>query len=556
MTRPAQRTESPATEFAVALLGEFVRQGVRDVVVCPGSRSQALALSAAEFARRDLLRLHVRIDERAAGFLALGLAVESDRPVLVITTSGSAVANLHPAALEAHHSGVPLILLTADRPEELRGIASNQTANQCGIFEPAFGTTDVPAPVGDETEREQAKRLAAAATGAAPAHLNLQFTEPLSGTVDLPDEAGSWSAPPTARPVPETLALAAEPGTVVIAGQDAGEAAERAARELGAPLIAEVGSGARFGPNLVVAYRRLLRDADFGGRVRRAIVFGHPTLSREVPALLTRPGMRTIVVRHRGPEAYNPGHAAEAIVDALRVDGDPDPDRSWAGSWVSASRAVLQKPSAAPDLEASRSATPAAQAAYMRQVLAGAKAAIDRRMLVESVWAATWPHDRLVFAASRLIREADRFVPGKRIRVHSNRGLSGIDGTIGTALGIALAAEAQDARGGTTRVVLGDLALLHDAGSLALDPAHPRPRVQLIVGNDGGGTIFDSLEAAATSEPDGFDRVMLAAQQVDFAALARAYGWEHVRAETRSDLERALTSPGDCVLIEVPLPRA
>src|ERR1700712_4895226 len=131
MTRP--RSESPATAFAVALLDEFARLGLRDVVLSPGSRSQALALAAAEFERQGLLRLRVRIDERVAGFVALGLAVETSLPVVVVMTSGTAVANLHPAVLEAHHSGVPLIVVSSDRPESLRGIGSKQTRIRAGI---------------------------------------------------------------------------------------------------------------------------------------------------------------------------------------------------------------------------------------------------------------------------------------------------------------------------------------------------------------------------------------------------------------------------------------
>src|ERR1700712_3964003 len=127
-------SESPATAFGVALFDEFARLGLRDVVLSPGSRSQALALVAAEDQRAGLLRLHVRIDERVGGFVALGLAVETGLPVVVVMTSGTAVANLHPAVLEAHHAGVPLIIVSADRPAELRGIGSNQTTVQEGIF--------------------------------------------------------------------------------------------------------------------------------------------------------------------------------------------------------------------------------------------------------------------------------------------------------------------------------------------------------------------------------------------------------------------------------------
>jgi 2-succinyl-5-enolpyruvyl-6-hydroxy-3-cyclohexene-1-carboxylate synthase len=177
-------------------------------------------------------------------------------------------------------------------------------------------------------------------------------------------------------------------------------------------------------------------------------------------------------------------------------------------------------------------------------------------MLAEAVWKASWPHDRLVLGASRLIRELDRVAPGKRIPVHANRGLAGIDGTIATATGIALAAQSDESRPGITRVLLGDLALLHDASSLLFGAGEPRPRLQVIVGNDGGGTIFDGLEVAATADPALVDRVLLTPQVADLAALASAYGWEYRRVETRGELEPALTPTAGQVLIEVPLPRS
>jgi 2-succinyl-5-enolpyruvyl-6-hydroxy-3-cyclohexene-1-carboxylate synthase len=555
MTR-RRRTDSPATDFSVALLTEFVRLGVRDVVLSPGSRSQALALVAAELARRDALTLHIRIDERVGGFLALGLAIESGTPVLVITTSGTAVANLHPAVLEAHHAGVPLVVLTADRPEELRGIGSNQTTRQVGIFTPAIDTVDVPAPTGNEAESELARRLAQdAVEGGGPVHLNLAFRDPLSATAELTADTGAWSAPPRARAVPAPTSLPVDVATVVIAGAGAGARAEQAARDLGAPLLAEVSSGARFGPHLVVAYRELIAADRFGGRVRRAVVFGHPTLSREVPALLQRDDVDVVIVRSAGAEPYNPGRRASAFVDAVSVaaQGAATDWRPWVGGWVTASRALIDRPSTAPDLETSRAATPAAQSAYARAILADAKAPVNRRMLVESVWAATWPHDRLVLAASRLIREADRVVPGKKISVHANRGLAGIDGTISTATGIALSAARAPSGRGITRVLLGDLAFLHDVGALLLGAGEQLPRLQIVVGNDGGGTIFDTLEVATSADPEIFDRVLLTPQQVALEPLATAYGWQYRRASTRSELEQALS--GGPAIIEVPLHR-
>jgi len=524
---------------------------VRDLVLCPGSRSQALALAAAEFERAGLLRLRVRIDERSAGFLALGLALESRTPVVVVTTSGTAVANLHPAVLEASHAGVPLIVVTADRPAELLGVGANQTTVQAGIFGTAVRRSwDEPAPHVDDVPG----RAAALATDvldaiAGPVHLNLAFREPLSAVVPVPAiDAGNWVAAPTAR---DTVPITPGPPTVVIAGTGAGDRAEAIARDLGAPLFAEVSSGARFGPNLVAAYRELLVEPGFGDRIERVVVFGHPTLSREVPTLLQRAGVETIVVRGPERDAYDPGRSAR-IVDDLKVEGVAGPDsRVWVGPWVAASRELLAVEE-----------TPAAsltddrleRAEFARVQLERLREPVTRRMLVEAVWAISWPHDRLVLGASRLVRDLDRVAVGKKIPVFANRGLSGIDGTIATATGIALAADNAERAGGT-RVLLGDLALLHDAGSLAPAAGEPAPRMQIIVGNDGGGTIFDGLEVAATADPELFDRVLYTPHAVDLAALAAAYGWEYRRAATRAELDDALSASGNRVLIEVPLIR-
>ncbi|MDQ1555844.1 MAG: 2-succinyl-5-enolpyruvyl-6-hydroxy-3-cyclohexene-carboxylate synthase [Actinomycetota bacterium] len=551
------RSESPATDFCVALLDELLRLGLHDIVLSPGSRSQALALAAAEYERRGLVRLRVRIDERVAGFVALGLAVETALPVVIVTTSGTAVANLHPAVLEAHHSGVPLIVVSADRPLSLRGIGSNQTADQVGIFGAAIDQAwEVPAPTGDAGEADAAAQLArdvwAAATAGhvgrpAPVHVNLALADPLSGAVTLPEPDADGHTPQPVFAAANPLELAWEPGTVVVAGAGAGEIAESTARALGAPLFAEVSSGAHFGPNLVVAYRELIGAANFGDRVERVVVFGHPTLSREVPALIQRDGVRTVVVRTPGADDFNPGHRVTAFADAITVTGPADDSaRSWIGRWVTTSRQLLEvEEQAGVDLS---------HADFGRRQLAIVREPVDRRMLVEAVWRSTWPHDRLVLAASRLIREADRFVPGKKIRVHSNRGLAGIDGTISTAIGIALASQVAG-NAGVTRALVGDLAALHDAGGMLFGAGEPRPRIQLIVGNDRGGTIFDTLEVADAGPADALDRVMLTEQSVDFGALASAYGWEYRLVVNRGDLDSALTESAGPTLIEVQLAR-
>lgn len=647
---------APASAYATALLAELVRLGVRDAVVCPGSRSQALALAAAEAERAGALRLHVRVDERSAGFFALGVARETGLPAPVIVTSGTAVANLLPAALEAHEGRVPMLLLTADRPQELRGIRSNQTTRQAGILG-AFARRSADVDV-DAAMAERPVDGAAAAAGVpsvlarngmsaalgrvggpppGPVQLNLAFREPLSGlgsdvridwgagpmtAVELfataarrrdeadgvamrgrPDGRAARGSQAPQRPEPEPdgrgwrmrfdwsedeVYLHDDDAlTVVIAGEGAGAEAEAFAHQAGLPLLAEVVSGSRFGREAVTAYATLIDDPEVGGLTERAIVFGHPTLTRQVPALLGRDDVEVVVVDpHSGSEtgevdAYDPGGRARIVRAARIAEGyDPARLRRWLGAWIKPDRALREERSTvhAPDLDAARATGYKERNAYARAEVAALREPVTREMLVESVWRATWPHDRLVLAASRLVRVLDGLAPPRRVEVRANRGLAGIDGTVATALGVAVASQADDdpaQAAGTTRVLLGDLALLHDSGSLLLpgrqqdpgpapvppggtdgSPAEPLPRIQLFVGNDGGGTIFDTLEAAATAPRGAFDRVMYTPQRVGLRALAEAYGWEYLRVETRGELERLLTAPvAGPTLVEVPLER-
>jgi 2-succinyl-5-enolpyruvyl-6-hydroxy-3-cyclohexene-1-carboxylate synthase len=270
-----------------------------------------------------------------------------------------------------------------------------------------------------------------------------------------------------------------------------------------------------------------------------------------VPGLLRRDDVEVIVVGPSGGQWYNPARRAELVGD-VEVAGRPEDEsaaRRWLGRWVFTSRAILDAEAQAAEPQGRPDGRD-----FARLELAAMRAPVTRRGLVEAVWRATWPHDRLVLGASRLIREADGSVPGKKIRVHANRGLAGIDGTIATATGIALAS--QRAGGGATRVLVGDLTLLHDAGSLLGGHGEQLPRIQVIVGNDGGGTIFDGLEVARTAHPSAIERVMFTPQSVDIESLARAYGWAHSRAGTAGELSAALTTPvtGPSIL-EVPLAR-
>ena len=554
-------TSSPATAAAASLLAELIAQGVRDVVLSPGSRSQALALAAVRLAGDGHLRVHVRIDERVAGFTALGIARETGVPVAVLCTSGTAVANLLPAVMEAFHSGVPLLLLTADRPPELRGVAANQATRQPGLFG-AFVRDQVDAPVpGDGVWTGLAEQAVSAAMGArevaghvrgiaGPVHLNLPTREPLSGTLPVVDVL-SGEVPSALAGDP--FALEHGPRTVVVAGADAGPVAEEVAHAGGWPLIAEIVSGARFGRQLVHGYRRLLARDDLGGRIERVIVFGHPTLSREVAALLARPEVDVVAVRSGGEE-LNLNHRTRPVPAVVVAPGAAD--RDWLGSWLRASAAeAVDLSEKAPDSEALASTDFAARREAVKAELDAVRRPLDRALLADAVWRATWPHDRLVFGSSRLVRIADQVLGGKKVPVHANRGLAGIDGTIATATGIALASQAAGAHG-VTRVLLGDLAFLHDVGALLLPPDEPIPRIQVIVGNDGGGTIFDSLEVASSARPADLDRAFYTPHAVRIEDLAHAYGWDYQSVSTRTALDQALTSPsGGRQIIEVPLPR-
>lgn len=557
-------TPSPASAAAAALLTALVGRGVRDVVLSPGSRSQALALAAVAFDRAGLLRAHVRVDERAAAFTALGIGRETGVPAAVICTSGTAAAGFLPAAMEAFHSGVPLLLLTADRPPELRGVGANQATVQPGMYR-AWVRFEADAPTAGDADPVVHAELAVAAVDAAlglsgtgipgvagPAHLNLPFRSPLSGVLPDPLDVVVGEAPAPTQGVP--FRLEQGPRTVVVAGAGAGGRAEEIAHEGGWPLIAEIVSGARFGRRLVHGYRELLRDPALGGRIERVVVLGHPTLSREVAALLARDDVAVVAV-DGGGERVDPSGRAIGVPAVEVAPGETD--RAWLDAWMRASaeaaRDALDAP--APDTDGLSSAVAAERLGAVRAELDAIRRPLDRALLVDALWRATWPHDRLVFGSSRLVRVADEILPGKRVPVHANRGLAGIDGTIATATGVALASQAGGAPG-VTRALLGDLAFLHDVGSLLLPADEPAPRIQVVVGNDGGGTIFDGLEVAGSAAPADLDRAFYTPHAVGIEHLALAYGWRYRRIATRSALDQALTGPvAGPEIIEVPLAR-
>jgi 2-succinyl-5-enolpyruvyl-6-hydroxy-3-cyclohexene-1-carboxylate synthase len=513
---------NPSTAFATVVVDELIRSGVREAVLAPGSRSAPLALALAAADREGRLRLHVRIDERTAGFLALGLIRGTGLPVPVVTTSGTAVANLYPAVLEASHSGLPLIVLSADRPPELRGSGANQTTDQLKVFGSAvrlFHEIGTPTKQLGQVAywRSQIARAVSVAVGArtfdpGPVQLNCPLVEPLVPTEDgdWPESldgrsTGPWTSVHAAAAQPS--AVAPGPRTVVVAGDGASQAARLAAEAGNWPLFAEPSSRARTGPAVISAYRLLLGATSMGDEIERVLVFGHPTLSRPISKLLARPDVEVIVVAPTGvwPDA---GRRATSVVTGLEVIGSDGTD--WLARWQHADQV----------------ARPAIDKVLSNGLTGPAIAAL----VGESVGA----DGMLVVASSNPVRDLD-LAPVVPIRTVANRGLAGIDGTLSTAVGAALA------NGGATYALVGDLAFIHDANGLVIGPSEPRPDLRIVVVNDNGGGIFSTLEQGDSNHTDHFERVFGTPHDVDLSALCAATNTPYLLAETPDALRTALS---------------
>ena len=512
-----------STAMAREIVSQLVAAGVRDVVLSPGSRSAPLAYAVADAEAAGLLRAHVRVDERTAGFVALGLAKAElhrgePRAVALVTTSGTAVANLHPAVLEASHAAVPLLVVSADRPHEWHRTGANQTTVQAGIFADApRAVVELPARANPAAVRGHVARLVAAALGTlshdpGPVHLNVSFAEPL-----VPDASwhpGALLGPVAVQPAPqpEPTLLPAGRRTLAVAGDGAGPDAARLAHAAGWPLLAEPSSGARSGA-VIVHYLALLADG-LADEVERVVVLGRPTLSRSISGLLARRDTEIVVVSPTSRWTDVAG-AATSVVGAIQVAAPAASDRAWLRRWRDADAALDLTPS------------PLQRAAL-----------------------ALWDTDTaLVLGSSNTVRAFDAVAPGRdRARkVFANRGLAGIDGLISTARGLTAGL------GEPVRVVLGDLSFLHDLGGLARGDLEPDADLQVVVLDDHGGGIFATLEHAG-ADAATFARFFATPQRVDAVAAGRALG---VPADdvTVDDLADALAAPiRGTSLIAVPLP--
>lgn len=559
--------ESPATLLARAVVASLVEAGVKRVVISPGSRNAPLTYALADAAQAGYLQLRVVVDERSAAFVALG-ASRSDwlheglaRPAVAVMTSGSAVANAHPAVVEADAAGVPLIILSADRPHALVNTGASQTTVQTGIFGAA---TRYQADLGDTNASgavaNQVRRAVAAASGRlsldpGPVHLNVRLAPPLA-------PAAPWQVPHlepkthwlrARKPLEEQLneatvsqvgySLGLDParrGVIVVGDNDDAQLAHYAAalaHAWGWPLLAEPTSLVRTNANAVAAYSALLAggdgsaggdDAQLSQEIEQLLVVGHPTLTRPISALLARADIYQVVLTSRARWSDVSGQAAyvTTLEQALSRNtpdvsagagagagvGKNAPSPLWLQRWLQAGQQQLN----------ATSVTKAAQMALTTwQATSQYKShsqstAIHSDSLENSV--------TLMAASSMTIRYLDAGLPaGKQLKkmpgpVVANRGLAGIDGTISTAVGLAWAS------GQPVRVIIGDLAAAHDLTGLVKAVTETEVDLQVIVLDDHGGKIFSGLEYGASELSNYFPRFFTTAQQVDFAQAAAAFG--------------------------------
>lgn len=496
-----------STRMAREIVAELVRQGVRRFVLCPGSRSAPLAYALADAEAAGVVELHVETDERVAGFVALGSGL-SGQVAAVVTTSGSAVANLHPAVEEARYAGVPLIVLAADRPHERRGVRASQTADHRGVLE---GSVRFVAEIAADAPalRGQVVRAARAATRqAGPVLINVAFREPL-----MP--GGPWEsvAEDCGRAGAGDLGeggvgegLGAGRRTVVVAGPSS-RSNPLYARELpdlgGVPILAEPTSELRGHPNAVAAHPLLLRTG-LGERIERVVVLGHPTLTRDVSVLLSAGEVYAVDEAVGYTDVAGIAEVVELADVPGLVAGSPD---LWLAEWQ----------------EASHCAEVAIEEAL-------AEAGMSTPAIARSLTESPVPTH---LAASTIIREVNLYGRAPAGPLYANRGLAGIDGTMSTAIGTALAT------GQPTRVVVGDLAFIHDATSLVATARQAGPRLDVVVIDDHGGSLFSTLEYGAGPE-EAYDRVFRTEKRLDVEAFARAVGAQYVRVREMAELREAL----------------
>lgn len=488
-----------STSLARVIVRQLIEAGITDAVISPGSRNAPLSLAMYAAAEKKLLTLHIRIDERSAAYFALGLAKASGRPVPIVCTSGTAVANYHPAVLEAHHSNVPLLVLTADRPAKLRRTGANQTTEQARIFGNAVryfadisgGVFPLELPL-DSLNR-------------GPVHLNLQFEEPL-----LPDEKFDWLAEikisPKARPNSKpagTLKVNTARG-VLIVGHDRGGLSiaevSKIASELAWPVIAE--DPLSF-PDAISHAALFLASPAIRMNLapETAVVIGRTTLSRSVNALISS-AKSQIVIDPRMATVDTYRVADQKFIVPPEIESQLA-DADWHEQWRKLSKRVAKLISEISNWSESSLAN------ELAKQLSGT----------------------VFISSSRPIRDLESFATARaEVETFANRGLAGIDGNISTALGIATARRCATA-------IIGDLAFLHDLTGLV---GNTTANLRIIVINNDGGGIFSTLPQAGVA---GFETVFGTPHGLDLEKIANGLGVSAKTINSFIELKSALAEP-------------
>ena len=538
------RLEDLQATYCATLVDEWVRDGVQHAVVCPGSRSTPLALA---LVADDRLRVHVHHDERSGGFMALGLAAATGEAVVLLTTSGTAAVELHPAVVEADLARVPLLVCTADRPPELIGVGAAQAIDQTHLYGRSVRWFHAPGPA-EETAasrwRAVASRAHAEATGSVPGpvHLNLAFREPLVGEAGaLPSgrsTEGAWAWRPSAgSPVDPEISLVddlAGRRGILVAGARSGPAAAltRIASALGWPVLAAPQAPVWGSPGPIGVVDAILRN-EIDLRPEVIVHLGGPLASRVGGEWLAASGAAEIVVDGErswtdpyGTAAFVLPMAPEVLVDRWLADVDrvsPVDGGAWLDAWSALARAA----SAA--IEATLSAEPH----------------LTEPAVARALVAALPVGSALVVSSSMPIRDLEWYVdPGTDLEVHANRGANGIDGIVSTGVGVALADPDRP-----TAVLIGDVAFLHDTNGLLGAASRGIDLVIVVVDNDGGG-IFSFLPQAQIVEEARFERLYGTPHGLDLVAVAAAHGARaHAVTEVGPAVAEALRAGGVHVLV-------
>ena len=557
-------SETTAATFCATLIDEWVRAGVTDAVVAPGSRSTPMVLALVADGR---MRLHVHPDERSAGFVALGIGMATGRPAVALTTSGTAAVELHPAVVEAHEAGVPMLVCTADRPPELHGVGAPQTVDQQQLFGRAvrlFSDAGVPDPTSSASWRSLAAQAVVRSTASppGPVHLNLAFREPLVGDAGLLPAgrpAGRpWHLPVVASSETTTdhldalaSAMAGRRGVILAGGRidDAG-GVQALARAIGWPVLADPRSGSRVPESFIISHAdEILRVPALAEALRPDVVLrlGSLPTSKVLAQWLSGLDAWQVGVDIDGTRydpdrsldgliAAAPGRVCAELADRLAGSDDAEPPAipgppaingavasSWVGAWAHADAVVAE--AIATTLACHAEPT---EPAIARDVV---------RALPDGA--------TLVVSSSMPIRDVEWYsAPRVGLRVLANRGANGIDGVVSTAVGVALAAKRSPAgpdRRGPTALLIGDVAFLHDANGLLGAARRGIDLTIVVVDNDGGG-IFSFLPQAAALPAEPFELLYGTPHGVDLVGLAAAHGVAAQVVDRQVDLAGAVAA--------------